>query len=354
MGKLIDGLNEFLGKLKRPTTEVIEKVHPVTGEIEIRPYAITGGIDTDSDYTTVTHSVGAGSVNTNFGIDGERGRKVIVDPVLGESTVFQRRRPLLDNDGNQVYDFTNRPIRVVEGFIAPGKYNDDAFDESVWDQVMQSTRRGVEKMRDVGVPEDGWESDLVNPIKILPKSGKIETINQPINNNMNIDNLLRNVIASGAASIPVSLVSGQGLGQTAINALATGAGAGIGTPIAGSYGALGGAVAGNVLANVFGTDRNESNINNLAVGVVNSTAEEQAMREYGKAMLEANLALREMMPQSKQDEADTITKQKMETARAATKPILDQRIEITPEDAARVNQIIERIIASQPQAVVVT
>jgi hypothetical protein len=171
---------------------------------------------------------------------------------------------------------------------------------------------------------------------------------------MNIDNLLRNVIASGAASIPVSLVSGQGLGQTAINALATGAGAGIGTPIAGSYGALGGAVAGNVLANVFGTDRNESNINNLAVGVVNSTAEEQAMREYGKAMLEANLALREMMPQSKQDEADTITKQKMETARAATKPILDQRIEITPEDAARVNQIIERIIASQPQAVVVT
>jgi hypothetical protein len=170
---------------------------------------------------------------------------------------------------------------------------------------------------------------------------------------MDINTLLRNVIASGAASIPVSLVSGQGLGQTAINALATGAGAGIGTPIAGSYGALGGAIGGNVLANVFGTDRNESNINTLASQSINDQIAMEGMMAYNDAIKNVAKQTYDMLPQSKQEQAMQIAQQQLNGVGEASRKLREQMIEITPEDAARVNQIIERIIASQQQPVVV-
>lgn len=170
---------------------------------------------------------------------------------------------------------------------------------------------------------------------------------------MDINTLLRNVIASGAASVPVSLVSGQGLGQTAINALATGVGAGIGTPIAGSYGALGGAIGGNVLANLMGTDRNESSINTLASQSVNDQIAMEGLMAYNDAMKNVAKQTYDMLPQSKQEQAMQIAQQQLDGVGQLSRGLSEQMIEITPEDAARVNQIIERIIASQPQPVVV-
>ena len=170
---------------------------------------------------------------------------------------------------------------------------------------------------------------------------------------MNIDNLLRNVIASGAASIPVSLVSGQGLSQTAINALASGAGAGIGTPIAGSYGALGGAVAGNVLANVLGTDSNESNIDALgkygAYTTVRNSAISPVLGTYDQTVNQ----LVQMMPKSKQDEAIAMIENNLGAASDEYAGMMSGVPSMDEKESAEVNAIIQRIIASQPQAVVV-
>ena len=352
MKKIVDELNDFIGKLKRPTAKVVERVQPVMGEVELHPFAVTRNAGADHDYRLVANSPMV--YDTNFGMVGETGRKTFNHPQYGESTAFQRHRPLLDSEGNQVYDFTNRPIRVVEGFVTPGKYNDDAFGDDVWDQVMESTRRGVERMRDVGTPDGGWDSDLLNPIKVIPKSGKIETINQPINNNnMDINTLLRNVIASGAASIPVSLVSGQGLGQTAINALATGAGAGIGTPIAGSYGALGGAISGNVLANLMGTDRNERNYDDLSNYGVVANADRDGMMAILDSQNTSVGQLLEMLPKSKQEAALAMLQNNMGTADQARSQIMNAIPEVDEESMRRADAIIRNIIASQPQAVVV-
>lgn len=170
---------------------------------------------------------------------------------------------------------------------------------------------------------------------------------------MDINTLLRNVIASGAASIPVSLVSGQGLGQTAINVLATGAGAGIGTPVGGNYGALGGAVAGNVLANVFGTDRNERNYDDLSKYGAAANAEIAGMTAVLDGQNASVGQLLDMLPKSKQEAALAMLQNNTAAADQARMQIADSLPEINEESMRRANDIIQRIIASQQQPVVV-
>jgi hypothetical protein len=170
---------------------------------------------------------------------------------------------------------------------------------------------------------------------------------------MDINTLLRNVIASGAASIPVSLVSGQGVGQTAINALGTGLGAGVGS-IGNNYTALGGAIGGNVLANVLGTDRNESNIDALgkygAYATVRNSAISPVLGTYDQTVNQ----LVQMMPKSKQDEAMAMIENNLGAASDEYAGMMSGVPSMDEGESAEVNAIIQRIIASQPQAVVVT
>lgn len=175
-------------------------------------------------------------------------------------------------------------------------------------------------------------------------------------NNMNT--LLRNIIASSAASVPVSLVSGQGLGQTAINALGTGLGAGVGHGLGGimggsNYGALAGAVGGNVLANVMGTDRNESNINALGKYGAFSDADSNGLNVVMDAQNLTMDQLLQMLPKSKQDEAMALVQNNMNAASDAYSQIVGSTEGLNEEEYAKANAIIQKIVASQPQAVVV-
>lgn len=156
-------------------------------------------------------------------------------------------------------------------------------------------------------------------------------------------------LITGAASIPVSLMSGQGIGQAIINAIGTGVGGAAGSmvPGGGLTSTVGGAAIGNVLANMLGTDRNERLIDNLGNEYLRADIAGQVITDENVLRNLSYAKAYDMLPQTKQSKlAEELTPLYTEQE-AQRQMLLDQMpMELSEKDKQEVNMIVERIMQS--------
>jgi hypothetical protein len=165
----------------------------------------------------------------------------------------------------------------------------------------------------------------------------------------------------GLGSIPVSLSADQGVLQTVINAILSGGGAALGAGVGGGVGSnstevglnaligagLGGGL-GAMSGNLVGRDRNEYAIDTLSNVVGNRVVtgnqlaiQREALKDFANA---AYQGLSETKKEAMAEEARAM--QEIVGSKVAAQEAMRPREELTPEDLAFAEAIVQKVLGS--------